>query len=657
MEQPARPERPEQLGRPEQPEQPPKRPLPARLPAARVSPQRRRRRVRALGVLVAALSAALLSGCATMPDSGPVSQASGDGGTDAQNAQNAQVRVYAVPPRAGEQPKQLLMDFLDAVTSDESGFATARQYLTSEASQHWRYGAQISVLDGPPSISVVPQGSEHVHIEISGDRVATVDSQSAYQPETRNRSFSAGFDFVNDRSTGGQWRIDHLPSGMILQQIDFQRIYQSVNLYFPSRTTGVGGDPHQPVLVPDPVFLRSRTDPVTEAARALLQGPTSWFGDIAYSGFPSGARLLDDQVSPDDSGAVHLHLSGVRGLYQEQDICREMAAQMLTTLQDASSGAVKQVSLASGTKGSDACSVDPTSAGQWSQDQLSEDPGTAYYLGSGGQVMKAAPDSGTAQQVRLGQPTVTADGGPGAIAVSRVGDTRIAEVTKGGHQLYVESAVPGGEGGDPSTGGKQPWLTSSSGSLSAPSWDGTGTLWVADGDAGGSQVRAMLNGKQVPVQLVGLGGRQVKGLRVSADGTRIALRLAQGGQSTLWLGQVVRAGRVDAPSFTIGGLRPVAPQLVDVYSMSWVADDGLIVLGRPSGGAKELEYVDTDGSPAAPGAAQVPMVEGMTTVSASLAASQPLLADSGSAGTVYRLQQNTSWRALSPGGGAPTYPG
>jgi two-component system sensor histidine kinase MtrB len=590
-----------------------------------------------------------------MPDGGSVSQTSGGSGSDAQNAQNAQVRVYAVPPRASEQPKQLLLDFLDAVTSDESGFGTARQYLTSQASSRWRYAQGITVLDSPPALSVSQHG-DHVRIDVSGDQVATVDSHSAYRPVTGGGAFHTDFDFVRDRSTGNQWRIDRLPAGLILQQIDFQRIYQSVNLYFPSLTTGVGGDPKQPVLVPDPVFLRSRTDPVTEAARALLLGPTSWFDGIADSRFPSGARLLDDQVSPDDNGTAHLHLGGVTGLYGNQQLCRLMAAQMLTTLQDASSGAVKQVALASGANGADACSVDAPGADRWSQNQLTGDPGTAYYLGSGGRVMEAAGNAGRAQELRLSQPVVTADGGPGSIAVSRDGDPRVAEVTKGRHQLYVESA---GQGEESSGSSRQPWLTSSTGTLSTPSWDGTGTVWVADGDSGRSQVRALIDGKQVPVELDlgGLGTQQVKGLRVSADGTRIALMLSSGGGSTLWLARVVRYGRPDAPSFVIDGLQPVAPQLVDVYSMSWAADDSLIVLGRPSGGAKELEYVDTDGSPTTPGAAQVPMVEGMTTVSASLAASQPLLADSGSAGTVYRLQQNTSWRAIAPGGAAPTYPG
>jgi len=618
--------------------------------------------------LLALLAAGLLAGCATMPDSGPVSQVPDTGGNDAQGAQNAQVRVYPVPPTAGEEPQQLLYDFLDALASDESDYGTAREYLTSGAADHWQYGRSIAVLDSTPRLSVSSSGG-HEHIELTGHEVATVDGQSAYEPIAGGRSFRVGFDFVKDAKAGGQWRIDALPPGVILQQIDFQRIYQSVNLYFPTRDTGVGGSPSRPVMVPDPVFLRGRIDPVTTAARLLLQGPTQWFQPITTSSFPAGARLLDRQLSPDDNGALVAHLSGVPGLARNAAECREMAAQLLLTLQDASSGAVKQVGLASGATGGRLCSSDTQSVADMAPSRLAGDTSGEYYVGTDGKVLRTFAQSDKAVTAGVAQIPSSVDGGLGAIAVSRAaegsGAQRFALVTKGRHELYV----PSGYGPD-ALG--RPWLSTVGGSLSTPSWDGTGTLWVANANGNGNAsansasgpVVAMVNGRTLPVDLTGLpAGGRVTGLRVSPDGTRIALIVqlpkASGSDvsSELLLGRVERGGRAAAPSYTIDGLRAVAPDLVDVSSVSWADYDSLIVLGKPEGGAKELQYVDTDGSVAG-SSAQVPMVEGMTTVSASLDQDQPLLADSGPDGrVVYRLGQSTSWRALTPGGTAPTYPG
>src|SRR5690349_3998432 len=77
----------------------------------------------------AGCGAALLAGCASMPDSGDLS------GVESTPRQDTQVRVFAMPPREGAPPADILQGFLEALTSDDPGYATARQYLTPQAAR------------------------------------------------------------------------------------------------------------------------------------------------------------------------------------------------------------------------------------------------------------------------------------------------------------------------------------------------------------------------------------------------------------------------------------------------------------------------------------------------------------------------------------------
>lgn len=598
---------------------------------------RRRRAGAALG----AAGALLVAGCATMPSSGPISQVSSSA---AGTGQNAQVRVFPVPPKSGYLPAQLTADFLDTVTSDESKYQTAREYLTASAAQRWQADAGIAILSTAPAITAHTEG-DRVRVTVSGTEVATVDSQHAYQPIAGGRAFRATLDFIRDPKAQNAWRIDQLPAGLVLNQLDFERIYQSVNLYYPTTGTGVGGDPGQPVMIPDPVFVRSRIDPMTEAAQALVDGPTDWLSPVVGSAFPTGTQLLDQSVVPDGSGTVRVHLGHVPGLGSDRTACQEMAAQLLFTLQDVSSDTVKSVQLASGATGGAVC--DSGSAARYSASRMLGDE-TQYFVSSEGRLMSLERKDGTAHPT--GGPVVPAadDGGMGGVAISRVSGGQVAVVSKGGHDLYVGTLGDSGAVG-------RPWATSAAGDLSVPSWDGTGTLWVADSDPHQPRVLAFNGDRPATVSVDGLNGRTVTGLRVAADGTRVALLVSDGHSTTLQLGLVKRGGRADAPTYTITALRAIAPQLVDVSAVAWAQDDALLVLGQQSGSARELQSLDTDGSLTGDGSEAVSLVEGMTTVAAFEDGDEPLLADSG-VGKIYRLDQNNRWRAVATGR-APTYAG
>ncbi|MEK8171155.1 hypothetical protein NKH77_21450 [Streptomyces sp. M19] len=113
----------------------------------------RRGRSRRHRVSVAALfscGALVLAGCASMPDSGDVRRVDSSPRTDI----DSQVRVYGVKPGKAEQPTELVSGFLEATTSDEENFDTAKEYLSKETARNWDPFAVTRVLAQPPTVVV-----------------------------------------------------------------------------------------------------------------------------------------------------------------------------------------------------------------------------------------------------------------------------------------------------------------------------------------------------------------------------------------------------------------------------------------------------------------------------------------------------------------------
>ena len=212
----------------------------------------------------------LLSGCASMPDDGTVDHVDSSHSADP----DSQVRVFGVSPQKGERPQQIVRGFLEATTSDEATFSTAKEYLTEGTADEWDPFASTSVLSGGPSPGKAREdtaASKGYTVEVSGTRVAEVDAESCLLAHGGRATARAS---TCPRWTG-EWRIDRLPDGLVLGESDFQRIYRPINNYYyaswaatPESITG-----GKNVLVADPVYLRRRIDPVTATVEALLAGP------------------------------------------------------------------------------------------------------------------------------------------------------------------------------------------------------------------------------------------------------------------------------------------------------------------------------------------------------------------------------------------------
>ncbi|MFJ9523530.1 LpqB family beta-propeller domain-containing protein [Kitasatospora sp. NPDC101801] len=604
-----------------------------------------------MGALGMVIVSTLTAGCVAMPSDGPperveLPQAAG--------SENLQVRVFPIAPHPGDGPDSLLAGFLDAANADETDYRTAGQYLTAAAAKTWNPDAGVVVLRAAPARDTLEGGETAATIKVTGDQVAVLDGKHAYRAD-RDPQFSKTFTFVKESEgkNKGQWRIDQLPDGLIIDQTMFKNGYRSVDLYYPS-AEDPWSDRQSPVLVPDPVYLRRRIDPFTSAAKALVEGPSSWLGKVVDPVFDKTTRILDT-VTVNDGGvaAVHISVPDFGGI---QPRCQQMAAQLFHTLSDLQ-GKSQLVRLdLNGERGG--CQTDAARTAQIAPGALAGgSAGTQqYYLLGNGQLTQATNDldpkakgAPMAGDLGLEKPLR-----PDGFAVRRDG-TEAALVSANRKELWVT------EGGKLGTSViTSQWVGADSG-LTSPSWDGRGSLWVVDRHPGGSQVTVIRGRTLVPVRIDGLGGRSVTSLKVASDGTRIALVVTEANRQSLLIGRVEHAGTRTAPVATVTELRPVGTMLSDVVSVSWADTDQLLVLGKEDGKLQQLHYFGIDGSVNSDFVLQGG--DSMSSVSATEARGDrsdkvpPVLATSGGH-QIYRLVGN-QWREVpsKPEAWSFSYPG
>ncbi|MFF9122879.1 LpqB family beta-propeller domain-containing protein [Streptomyces sp. NPDC014889] len=601
----------------------------------------------ARAVAYAACGVVLLAGCASMPDSGDLRD------VESTPRQDSQLRVFAMPPREDAPPAEIVQGFLEALTSDDPQYATARQYLTGAASGHWRPEESTTVLAGGPDIQVdritERDSTDNYAFTLTGSKVARVDRQQSYTP--MGGHYSQPVHLTRGKKSG-QWRIDVLPQGVVMGQSDFQRNYMSVNKYYFASNSDADSATSA-TAVADPVFVRRRVDAMTQVVRSLLSGPTHWLAPAVSSSFPAGAALRRGVTSlaPDDQNRLTVPLNEkASGAGREE--CRKMAAQLLFTLQNLTP-TVDTVTLQRA-KGGTLCSFEESRAESVATRGSVKRPDYLYFVDDKQRLVRIA-DTGTASG---------AEPVPGALGegVQKLQSAAVswdehtaAGVSSDGRSLFVGSLVAGGALDAPvlQSQGK----AEEGDRLTAPSWDARGDLWVADRDPARPRLWMLEQGGGEPleVKVPGLKGR-VDAVRVAADGVRIALVVKAGDNSkSLLIGRIERDEKAgERPAVSVLGLRSAAPELEDVTAMSWAGDSRLVVAGREQGGVQTMRYVQVDGStPEGPPPAAL---TGVQSIAAAEDDRLPLVASSSEDGIV-RLPSGAQWQKVTKDGMAPVYPG
>ncbi|GGZ21637.1 LpqB family beta-propeller domain-containing protein [Streptomyces poonensis] len=600
----------------------------------------RRRRVRVAAC--AGGAAVLLAGCASMPDSGDLR------GVESTPRQDTQVRVFALPPRDDARPAEIVQGFLEALTSDDTDYETARKYLAGQALEDWRPSTSTTILaEGPnatPESSGTREDDGDLVYRLTGRRVARVDAQNAYAPADGSYSETVHLTRLEDSK---QWRIDRLPQGVVLGKSDFRRTYVSVNKYYFTSST----QPGQMGTVADPVYVRRQVDPVTQMVRSLLKGPTRWLEPVARTSFPPGTALKKgvESLTPDDQNKLTVPLNG-RADRAELGKCREMAAQLLFTLQDLTPTGVDEVELQR-SDGTQLCELDEDRAGIVAAHGAGQGADFEYFIDGDDRLVRMSSRGGVESPEPVPGVLGAGDKSLRSAAVARDED-RAAGVLLDGSALYVGSLASGGSLGDPvvlsegSTEGDR---------LTTPSWDGRNDLWVADRDPQNPRLLMLQDGAGEPVEVATpqLDGR-IEAVRVAADGVRIALIVEKDDKRSLLIGRIERGDdRSGRTTVSIVGLRSVTPQLEEVRAMSWAGDSRLVVVGRESGGVQLMRYVQVDGSTL--DGPELAALTGVQEIAASEDESLPLVAHSEDG--IVRLSSGSQWQQVVEKGSAPVYPG
>ena len=616
--------------------------------AGRGTRESRSRRV----VVLAACGGLLMTGCATMPDSGDVQEVRGA------NQGDSQVRVYAVAPRDNADPDEIVDGFLEAMTSDDPGFATARKYLTKQAARTWKPEQSITVLTTAPDRDQADRNADPDNqgraYPLSGRKIATVDARHAYQPISP-ATYLQSIHVVQQPTGNGkekEWRIDSLPPGLVLGEADFLRNYRSVNKYY----FASGED----WVVADPVYIRqrqdpvTRMDPVTQTVRALLEGPTNWLKPAVDSSFPSGTELKKGvtTLTTDDQSTLKVPLNTKADLVGAQP-CRRMAAQLLFTLRDLTSVRVEQVEL-QGSTGQSLCRLGKGQAAEFAAVRDTERDESPYFVDEHHKLMMLDV-GGKEANAPIEVPGPLGKGATRlrSVAVDR-GETRAAGVGENGRDLFVSSITTEQEAAPAILSSKAAKPTDR---LSAPSWGGRGDLWIADRDPAAPQLWMVPDGsgESVKVRTPWLeDDARIESLRVSADGVRIALVVTRGGDTTLQIGRVQRQTTGEEPVVSVLDLQPAAPRMESVTAVSWAGPSRLVVVGKEAGGVQQIRYLQTDGSTSA--TSVLPGLSGVTSGAAPPTDSVPVVADSGDDGIV-RLAPGTNWQPVVKTGTSPVYPG
>jgi hypothetical protein len=260
-----------------------------------------------LRLLWLALCAAMLAGCATIPQQSGISI-----GPDVTSGLNSDEVYYSQSgPYVGATQDTILYGFLSAGNGPQNDYAVAREYLTKSFATKWEPNQAVLIQEGSPEVYRLTDHSYRVQVQIS----AEIDADGRYQslPAGTTRSF-----VVELEKAGSEWRISSAPNQTIVVRANFKVLFRAYSIYF--------FDPSLTYLVPDVRWFPSRASTGTRLMNALLKGPSDWLRPAVVEVIPIGTKLninsvtVEDGVAQVDLSAAALKVSAARRSLMKADI-------------------------------------------------------------------------------------------------------------------------------------------------------------------------------------------------------------------------------------------------------------------------------------------------------------------------------------------------
>ena len=574
---------------------------------------------RRLLLLCVALS---LTACAGVPSSSPVRVVRR---IPAEQPELPEAPAFRrrLPPNPPENatPTDIVRGFLLAQGSSDGDHAIARKYLAPTVP--WNPAQSLTVYTSPRIGEAVVRG-DSATVVATLQRIGTLTRDGEFRPPLSVESRQT-FRLRRDPSLG--WRLAEAPPGVLLTRDDLTASYQRFTLYFPNAARR---------LVPHQVFLRQSDQPAATAVRALLTGPRGWLAPAVRSSIPEGTELLDPPTVVD--GVVTLNFSReIRRAPQET--LGLLVAQVVWTLTEPAL-AVEAVRIQA--EGQELVVPGHDGAREhrrpdWEEFAPAPRPfddrlffvrdGAPYALDAGGAVARVAALTG----VR-------------SFAVNRSGTHLVAVVRLAGGREALDVVALSGPGG------VRRALTADT--LTAPAWDPTSDVaWVAATTGGTTQVMTVpVTGTPAPVP-ASLPGGTVTSLRLSPDGSRVALLVAGPGRAALFVGRVERTA---TGARAVADPRAIAPS-VSLPTAVTFDGAGQVVVAGTLAGRRALVRLDVDGFTRGTIRDQG-LPPGPVTALASSAATPPDRVAS-VAGRMWRRTPGADWAAIVGNGTAATYAG
>ncbi len=485
-------------------------------------------RLRKLAALTAVTG--LLTACTTLPTN-----------TEPQAVRSFEPQVEEesnLGPRPGREPDLLLRDFYTASAHPTQNYQAARAYLAADTSQQWDAHESILVVNRIDLVTAAGATPERRTFNVRGAVVGRITTGGAYEPE--NGVYEATIEMIR---TGGEWRIESLPAGVVLERTELRNQFQPQRVFF--------FEPGGQVLVSDRRWIYSGHQALDAALITLMmEGPSPTLA-------PGVRRVLPPEAT--FAGVVDgvYHFTGFADVDSDDRLL--FAAQLVWTLAVANIPEPYSVVV----------DGEPLAPGY---EQLNTDDFAEFNprVNAAAPVPLYALTDGVVSRVSSNQ-VVPVDGDLGSLgnieSVDITGEGTVAAVRREGDESVLLAGPLGGDLGE----------ALRAGTISRPTFEFDPSIqWVVvDGDKIVRVVRSGPTGEfsptEVDITTLGSAPGEISVIRLSKSGARVAMII----EGRLHVGVVERPGPSER---RIVNLRELAPQLGGTaLSLDWQPDGSLLV--------------------------------------------------------------------------------
>lgn len=488
----------------------------------------------------AALAVALLlSSCAGLPTSGPVSAGLE---TDSEAAP-PDFSFLPDRPVPGASPEEIVAGFIRAGSGPGANgdWERAREFLAPEIRSTWNPWASVTIdLSGDRVYSSTDQGS----VSLSFVTVASVNENGTYE-KTDEESSSLPFELA--RQEDGEWRITEAHDGIMLDRDVFPRVFRDYAvMYF---------DSSWEYLVPDVRWFPTANAP-SRITTALVNRPRSeWLAESVRTAFPESVEASPSV--PFDSGVAEVELSP-SALAVPSTTMDRMLTQLEASL---ASAGVSEVELSVGGTPVAAEPVPVRSTRVTGPPLVLIEEGFGFLIGD---ELETVP--GLTQVISTVSPVSIQVTAARDVAALRLADGTVARQSSDGSSDLLDDRPD----------------------LIDPTIDPFEVVWSVPRTQPAALAAFLRDGTQVEVADAWPGATQIAAMAVSRDGSRIAAVVTAGARSAVWVAGVIRS---DEAPLRLGAPIPIGSIFGTGVGLAWLDDNTVGVVSHDDESSVVLEQL------------------------------------------------------------------